>query len=173
MPTPIVIKKHRTWCKRCLDFTIHKWLKIDTENNLCCEYCENEYTGYSLKDIPEDKIQQQRARYKEMKRRNFEKMLSNYSNPFSQKNNILAQMFSEPSNPFEYELIEDDAGQKYIDDKEKEKSEKAKQLWEEMKQDYNDNYLKVNNNDKCPCGSGLKYKKCHLIHWRKYEIAEN
>jgi len=81
MPTPIVIKVYRTWCKKCLDFTIHKWLKIDSSAALCCEDCGSEENGYKSSEIPEDKIQQQRVRYNEMKRKNFEKMFSIYSNP--------------------------------------------------------------------------------------------
>ncbi len=27
---------------------------------------------------------------------------------------------------------------------------------------YKRGYDKIHRNDKCPCGSGLKYKKCHL-----------
>jgi hypothetical protein len=33
--------------------------------------------------------------------------------------------------------------------------------------------MKFGRNDPCPCGSGLKYKKCHLIKQQELEAAAN
>lgn len=33
--------------------------------------------------------------------------------------------------------------------------------------------MKFGRNDPCPCGSGLKYKKCHLLKQRELDEAAN
>ena len=66
------------------------------------------------------------------------------------------------------EIIECDAGQKEIDNRKKEQREEAKRIGQEILDDYNTNYKHLNRNDKCTCGSGKKFKQCHLIHFRQY-----
>ena len=49
--------------------------------------------------------------------------------------------------------------------------EKAKQERNEMINDYNQNYSKLNRNDKCSCGSNKKFKVCCLPKFKEKGIA--
>ena len=167
---PNTIKEiHRTWCKRCLDFTLHKWIKIDSSNSLICEDCKSEENGYTLSEIPEKKIFEQRERYKIMERKKFEKLLNIYKKPFM---NIL-HMMSEPSQFIETVIIEDDAGQKYLNEQKTKAYDERKRLLNEMQNDYDLNYKHLNRNDKCACGSNKKYKQCHLSYFQMNNISKN
>ncbi len=154
MPTPI--EKHRTWCKRCLDFKVHKWIKIDFSNALICETCGSEDNGYSISEVPEDKLILQRERYKLQKGKKLLGILGIYKDA---TNNI----FNEIPVP---NIIECDAGQKQIDKRNSKLREDHKSKLYELQIDFNENYSKLNRNDKCSCGSGKKFKQCHLIYFK-------
>jgi len=171
MPTPIKTEIFRTWCKRCLELEFHKWIKIDFSDVLICDKCGNEDNGYSLNEVPEDKIQQQRLRYKEMKRKKFEAILEVYTNPLKPKFDIFSHIFSEPNIGYT-DIVECDAGQKRIDDLEKQKQQKLNEEKQLIINDYKLNYSKLNRNDKCPCNSNKKYKSCHLLIFRNYKFLK-
>ena len=163
MPTTIY---HRTWCKRCLDFTLHLWTKIDDSKTLICKDCKQEENGYSFNEVPEEKLLEQRERYKKSKFSQLEKITNMYLNSNS---SLFNDMMKEPGN--DIKIIECDAGQKYIDNKRHEAYEKAKQERNEMINDYNQNYSKLNRNDKCSCGSNKKFKVCCLPKFKEKGIA--
>lgn len=150
MPTPR--PKHRTYCKTCKDFTIH------TED-LICQTCNTEFTSYSPSEVDNNLVEQQRERYQKQQAKD---VLGLYG-AFMQGNGIEAIM-SEPK----VKIIECSAGQKEIDNRRKEQREEVKRKAQEILDEYNINYKHLNRNDKCTCGSGKKYKQCHLLHFRKY-----
>jgi uncharacterized protein YchJ len=156
MVTP---KKHRTYCKTCQDFTIHSW---QSNEDLNCIECGTKETGYNLRDIDPELIEKQRARYKEMQKREFHSIVAIYSNP-------LQSIFSNDRS-IGYNVVECDAGQKQIDEAKKQQRKELEQKAQEILDDYNDNYKKLNRNDKCSCGSGKKFKQCHLIEFRNLGI---
>jgi hypothetical protein len=122
-----------------------------------CDTCGNEYVPYSLSEVPEEKILEQRERYRQMKKTEFIKMLSAYQD--MSKSNILADMFREVGDrPVGYTVKEDDAGQEAIDAAERADREAKRR--EEI--EFKEQYRGAQRNDKCRCGSGNKYKKCCL-----------
>lgn len=159
MPTPLPVK--RTWCKTCQDFTIHKTRingsdeeKFSSTN---CDTCDTEYQPYYLSEVPEDKILEQRERYKQKKKEDFIKLMSAYQD--MSRSNILADMMREVADkPVGYTVNEDDAGQEDIYAAEKAEREAR---WA-AEQEFKSRYQGAQRNDKCRCGSGLKYKKCCL-----------
>ena len=166
---PSTIKK-RTWCTTCQEFeTFASHLTSETTvldaagkeikklSKTTCDTCGNEYVPYSLSEVPEEKIQEQRARYKKMNREKFIKMLSAYQD--MSKSNILADMMREVSDrPVGFTVNEDDAGQIAIDEAERAGREATRAAEQEFKARYHG----AQRNDKCRCDSGLKYKKCCL-----------
>lgn len=154
MPTPR--PKHRTYCKTCKDFTIHT-------ADYVCQTCETKFTSYFPNEVDTVLVEQQRERYLKQEADN---VLGLYG-AFMQGNGI--QALINTSNEFERgKVIECDAGQEEIDNRKKEQREEAKRRGQEILDDYNTNYKHLNRNDKCTCGSGKKFKKCHLLHFRKY-----
>lgn len=166
---PSTIKK-RTWCTTCQEFeTFESHLTNETTvldaagkeikklSKTTCDTCGNEYVPYSLSEVPEEKIQAQRARYKRMKKEEFIKMLSVYQD--ISKSNMLADMFKEVGDKtIGYTVKEDDAGQIALDAEEKAQREA---IWA-AEQEFKARYHGAQRNDKCRCDSGLKYKKCCL-----------
>lgn len=152
MPTPRA--KHRTYCKTCKDFTIHT-------ADLICQTCSTESTSYFPSEVDSNLIEQQRNRYNNQKLQNLGGLYGAFLGGYG----IHALM--ELDNLSE-RIIECDAGQKEIDNRKKEQREEAKRKGQEILDDYNTNYKHLNRNDKCTCGSGKKFKQCHLLHFRKY-----
>jgi uncharacterized protein YchJ len=167
MPNPI---KKRTWCTTCQEFeTFESHLTSGTTvldaagkeikklSKTTCDTCGNEYVPYSLSEVPEEKIQKQRARYKKMKKEEFIRMLSAYQD--MSRSNILADMMREVGDKsIGYTVREDDAGQEAIDSEERAQREASRLAEQEFKAKYHG----AQRNDKCRCDSGLKYKKCCL-----------
>ncbi len=150
MPTPKT--KHRTYCKTCEEFTIHN-------ADLVCETCNTEFTSYFPSDVDKVLAEQQRKRYSKQKA---DDILGLYG-AFMQGNGIQAILDLEQT-----KIIECDAGQKEIDRVKKEQIEEVKRKGQEILDDYNSNYKKLNRNDKCSCGSGKKFKQCHLVYFKQY-----
>ena len=167
MPSQI---KRRTWCTTCQEFELFEshltseTTVLDAEgkeikkvSKTLCDTCGNEYVPYALSEVPEEKIMEQRARYKKMKKEEFIKMLSAYQD--MSKSNILADMMREVSDKsVGFTVREDDAGQEAIYAAEKAARE-AQQLADIA---FKEIYRGAQRNDKCRCGSGNKYKKCCL-----------
>lgn len=145
MPT---ITYYRQWCKTCNDFELHF--------NRKCKACDTEYSDVYLKDIPEEKLTEQRKRYKESKRLGFKRIMEYSLSGFN--------TFSEPIK----QIIESDAGQKRIDERINEKFEQAKLLREQQKEEAK-KYKNVGRNDICPTcfenGLNIKFKKC--VHFKE------
>jgi hypothetical protein len=167
---PSTIKK-RTWCTTCQEFelfeshlTSHETIIIDSEGSeikktskTTCDTCGNEYVPYSLSEVPEEKILEQRERYRQMKKTEFIKMLSAYQD--MSRSNILADMMREVSDkPVGYTVREDDAGQEAIDTAER----AARDAQRLANIEFKEQFRGAQRNDKCRCGSGNKYKKCCL-----------
>jgi len=90
--------------------------------------------------------------------------------------NMLGGLFNENWDS-EYEIIESDAGQKYIDQRESDEAEIKRQERELQKEiDFEElsKYINLQRNNLCSCGSHKKYKKCCLpritILRNKYRI---
>lgn len=148
----------QTWCKNCQNFHIHNW----QNENLICNICDIKYTEYLYSEIPEDKLQEQRKKYSNQKRQNFNRMF----NPLDYLGfNPMGSSAQTSEN-----LIQDNAGQKQIDENKKIEKQKLIDRYNQIKDDYNLNYSKLNRNDECSCGSGIKYKKCHYLYFQKLQI---
>lgn len=154
MPT---ITYQRIWCKKCNDFTLHSYSQGEAE----CKTCDAIYTEVWLSEIPKEKIIEQRQRYKARKIKRFGNMFGAYLNP------IEASLFTEFKKA---DIIESDAGQKGIDEERnkiiQERIDKRRELDEEQKK-----YKGVQRNDLCLCGSGNKYKNCHLIIFNEGKMS--
>lgn len=149
---------YRTWCKTCQDWTWHrKPFKIDVEDakksDWRCKACDTEITDTTFAEIPEEKIIEQRQRYKEHKTEEFKNIMNIYSGMGS----MMSSGWGDGNT-----YIENDAGQKDIDEallkKRAERLAEKKRLIEE----YNIKFKGIGRNDICRCGSGIKYKKCCL-----------
>lgn len=152
--------KHRTWCKMCQQFEIHSW---HDEKDLVCEKCNCVYTPYHTSEVPLELLEIQRKRYKNQK---FEKVDS-YLNMIK-PNNIIFDVLTQMSGDFpKANIIECDAGQKVIDNHRHQLIIEQRNKINAKEKEYIDNYSKLSRNDKCSCGSGLKYKNCHLLIFRK------
>lgn len=155
MPTPP--KKHRTYCKSCEDFTIHNWI----EDTLECETCNTKDTGYNLNDVEPKLLERQRERYNEYHKG----ILGGIYGAFLGGLGLQAIMELDKTI-----VVEDDAGQKTIDRQKKQewaiRQAKAKAIFD----DFKENYSNLGRNDKCSCGSGKKYKKCHIPIFREKGI---
>lgn len=154
----------RFWCTKCQEFTLH-----NTEGDKACRDCGTVTTEYNISDVLHEKILEQRKRYKAYKAKEFENAFSYVMKP---QLNIFQEMMLEDAglyNPYEPEIIEDDAGQKKIDAKLKaerdaewnKQQEEKRLLREEYKQ-----FSKLGRNDKCACGSGKKYKVCCIAKYQ-------
>ena len=154
----------RIWCKTCNEFELHSRKSYkDEDKDLICRECGTIYTDVFLKDIPEEKIIEQRKRYKESERKSMEKFLSGsylFGNP-------LTDLFKEPG--YDTHITESDAGQRAIDEA---KAEERRAKWAERQRIRDEEraeekkFRGLGRNDICLCGSGKKYKKCC---WSKIE----
>lgn len=152
---PTLKPKHRTYCKTCDNFTIHS-------SEYICETCNTEFTSYFPSEVKEELILEQRERY----RRQRTNKTSSLYQKFLLGTGIqgimeLEDKFSQTA------IIECDAGQKEIDEKKKQLIEQEKQRIQLIKEEYETNYKQLGRNDKCSCGSGKKFKRCHLIEFKK------
>lgn len=152
----------RTWCKTCNDWTLHTTpfnaTKDNPERDWECRECGTVFTSLMLSEIPYEKLKEQRERYKKDKTNQFGHLFSSYM--FSSKS-YMDDIFSEVGS--NVTIKESDAGQEGID----------KEIAKIREEEYNKRreerlaleiefkkYAHLGRNDKCACGSGLKYKKC-------------
>lgn len=131
---------HRFWCHTCQDFTLQK-----TIGDCSCKLCGTINTEYDMNSVPLEKLKIQRERYNKSQMRNLLLMGMALSNPFSEVG-------------ADYDIIEDDAGQVKINEENKLKREKAEKELDDLRKIH----LGTGRNDKCKCGSGKKFKHCHL-----------
>lgn len=153
----------RIWCKTCNNFELHKQ-KYPNFDDWICKECGTKYTSIKLSEIPENKLKEQRKRYNDTKKNMISDVfLEVLKSPEQRTIEDLKHMFSPPGS--DIEIIESDAGQRYIDEQEEkirieEKNKKLEQYQkdkEEVKR-----YKSLNRNDICICGSNKKYKNCCL-----------
>ena len=148
------ITKHRIWCKTCNEFELHSKPDIYSKK-LICDKCETEYSEIKLRDIPEEKLIEQRERYREQQGNAMNNLFGSYLSIG------LLQAFSETD--YSPEIEESDAGQNEIDEY---KRELAAEKWRQRKIKEDENlklkkkFHNLGRNEKCLCGSGKKYKKC-------------
>lgn len=150
----------RAWCKHCNDWTLFENAK--ESDDYFCKDCNNVFETYLLSDVPDDKIIEQRERYIESKRKDWDETFKMLQPGYSEMR-MAIDMFSPPKSKIV--IIEADAGQKAIDKQKREERERAYQKKreerEKQRKEY-EAYSQLGRNDKCICGSGLKYKKCCL-----------
>ncbi len=151
MPT---LKRHRTYCKTCNNFTIHNL-------NYICEACGTEFTSYFPNEVDDNLIQQQRARYNAKKKIEFGGIYGAFMQGVGIESLMALDSISQ-------EIVECDAGEIEIREKRRQKREEIQRKAQEILDDYNTNYKKLNRNDKCSCGSGKKFKQCHLVYFNQY-----
>lgn len=132
----------RFWCHKCQDFTVQE-LKGK------CLTCETINESYKFSDVPMDKLETQRSRYRAAEEKNVISAFLILSNPDSYSSSNKST------------IIEDDAGQKEIDDAKRKKREEWKKEQEAKRVEYL-KFKGTNRNDSCPCGSNKKYKHCCL-----------
>lgn len=157
MPT---ITKYRLWCSSCQEWQLflHKIFSSSGEIEPC-PVCSTPHADTPLENIPIDKINEQRKRYKEHK------------NPFNSFFGLIlsassALDFRPPGS--DIQIVEHDAGQKAIDKKEDaEYTERQKIRAAETRAflEEQTKYTSLGRNNVCICGSGKKYKKCC---WSKF-----
>lgn len=156
MPTQ---QYYRFWCSKCQEFTIQH-----RGEEGACTICGTVTKEYKLSEVPEDKIEAQRKRYNESR-------LSKYENymkaAFGPGRNILRELFEEmPVGIQQSDIIEDDAGQKEINQARFEERSRQEAIRRESHKEYTLHYKHLGRNEKCYCGSGNKYKKCCADKYR-------
>ena len=158
------IRKVRTWCKTCQDFVLHTWTIFSEEKELLCDCCKTKDSGYSFSEVPEDKLLEQRARYK---KKELNEVLGLYGNFLSGNLGISNTSFNNWHD--NVQISECDAGQKKIDEIAEidEKIKKLDKKKEELKLvDKFKPYKNLSRNDQCLCQSGKKFKNCCI---KEYE----
>jgi len=155
------------FCTTCQDFTLHTVVYKDEINHLhylpdlfkeendhasICE-CGKQYETVLVRDIPKDKLKEQRERYKTFRSKQFEEGLNLFS---MMGMGTTSSSFFDPVQDIKTRIIESDAGleqeEKVIEDREREQRRLLKLEIEKFKN--------IQRNDICLCGSGQKYKKC-------------
>ena len=134
---------YRQWCKSCNDFTFHT---SEPGSELTCRICDTEFSSIMIQDIPENKVEEQRTRFKEHRRRT---MFSYLRNPLEMIKN--SEMFG--NDDF---IIETDVGLLAIEERIRQERESIRRSNLELKQ----KFANLGRNELCRCGSGKKYKKC-------------
>lgn len=137
----------RTWCNACKEFTLHH---KPFEKDFQCKDCGDSSKTYNPKDIPDEKYREQIERWKIYNGNKFARTYGAFLNPNS-------SFFD--SSP-RVEIIEDDLGyEKRRSERQAKENEERKAKKEEQER-LKALYKGLTRNDKCGCGSGLKFKNC-------------
>lgn len=150
------MKLYRTWCTHCKDWTVFRTNDENptTVSIYSCETCNTDFTRYKLSDISEDKILEQRERYKTKRRQNSSEMFNTYLNFCRTTNDMFSDVKLKDCHATE--IIESDAGLVAF---EKRKKELQREQYE-AHQIERAKFVGLGRNEQCRCGSGKKYKKC-------------
>lgn len=142
---------NRLWCQECKDWTLF-FKNIGEKDGIKCHTCQTVHVATILSEIPEQKLLEQRQRYKADKSRQFREA-------FGMMQALAANPRGSVPGVNEIDrIIESDAGQRALDEYEKQlKAEVKKAATEEVVKHRN-----LGRNDKCICSSGKKYKNCCL-----------
>lgn len=143
MPT---IRYNRFWCSKCQEFTLQE------PNGGQCKVCGTVTTEYKFSGVPEEKLVEQRARYNKS---HYDKTFGIY-NAFMLGHGI-EHLFSEVGS--DVDIHEDDAGQKEIDEANRKRYAERRLAREKLQEEYK-LFKGTGRNEPCPCGSGVKYKRC-------------
>ena len=153
--------QYRLWCQKCQDWELFE-KRHPNPDELFCNSCEEVHVKTLIKDIPEEKLLEQRQRYNRKKKQQYSKYMNEMlMDPESRQIREMVDMFREPG--WDTEIVESDAGQKQLDEIAREKRAKEIEEKEAAKNAFKQEALKykgLTRNDKCACDSGLKYKKC-------------
>jgi hypothetical protein len=141
---------NRFWCTKCQEYTLHE---VGEDGG--CTICGTVTSEYFLKDVPLEKLMEQRERYKRAKSK---KMMGFYQSMLTLSNSNIDILAENPN----VEIHETDAGQKAIDQRRKDLLNKKIEEHKELKREYKEKFSNTDRNETCPCGSGKKYKKCCL-----------
>lgn len=162
MPT---ITRYRRWCKKCENFTIHD----RKDDKFICECCDTVYTDVYLRDIPWEKVEEQRKRYTEKEGKEWGKLFEDlYATPEQQNMKFYFDMMKPPGS--DIEICESDAGlEQKRERNRKRRAQKLSEYREQKEKDLEEikKYKDLNRNDKCACGSKKKYKRCCLERIKK------
>jgi len=146
MPT-----KHytRTWCNSCKDFTLHH---TPFGLEFQCKECGDTSKTFLISDIPKEKYVEQIQRWKKSKSDRIGAIYGSFLNPrtsfWDEKSEII--------------ITEDDLGYEKIRYENRAKEKAERQLKIEERDNLKAKYSGLTRNDKCGCGSGLKFKNCCL-----------
>ena len=149
--TPVE-RKFRYWCGTCNEFELFS----TKEDDYVCDKCSSKHVDVEVSTIPAEKVEEQRNRFRNMRRTDFAKMMEVYQ--FMSANPGADMPLQSDS------VMETDAGLLAIEKVEREKRE-AEQ--EAMRLDI-EAHKGLGRNEVCKCGSGLKYKKCCLKRIQGY-----
>ncbi len=152
---------YRQWCIQCQDYTLFIYpfnpqINVDSPS---CNQCGTSFQEHKLSEVPSEKQELQRSRYKEMKASKFNKRLRTY---LTMGNDAYSSFERAES-----EIIECDAGQDGIDNLKTKQYNDAKRIIESERLDAQ-KYKHLGRNELCLCNSGLKYKKCCFQKYSKY-----
>lgn len=144
---------YRTWCSTCKEFTLHH---KPFQQEIQCKDCGDNSQTYNNSDIPNEKYKEQIQRWKNSENKQMSKMFSSILNPssFYQMN-----WYDE-----RHEVIikEDDLGYQKRRDELRAKENEERKVKQEEQAKLKALYKGLTRNDKCGCGSGLKFKNCCL-----------
>lgn len=138
---------YRTWCNSCKEFTLHH---KPFQQKIQCKDCGDDSESYNSKDIPDDKYLAQIERWKVYNGNKFGRIYGAFLNPSDSLFNSSHSV----------EIVEDDLGyEKRRNESQAKKNEERKAKKEEQEK-LKALYKGLTRNDKCGCGSGLKFKNC-------------
>lgn len=154
----------RFWCSECKEFTVQKL-------HGGCLTCGTVTKDYNISDVPEEKINEQRERYKQVQKSKYNnKMLHYIPMIFGQISEFNEDYFSKHKGE---DIYETDAGLKKIEEYNQLEHEKRIKERDDLIEEYDLYFKKANRNDNCPCGAKdengnpLKYKKCCMKRFNR------
>jgi uncharacterized protein YecA (UPF0149 family) len=148
-------KKHRYWCSKSSEFEIF----TQKDDKFICDKCSEEYVELDLATIPAEKVEEQRNRFRNMRRSDFARMMEVYQFMSANPGADMPLLTSDS-------IMETDAGLLLIEKEEREKKEAEKAA---MLEDI-EKHRHIGRNEKCPCQSGKKFKQCCLKRIQGYYI---
>jgi len=150
MPT---LTQKRIWCKTCNEFQVHEKEELLGKVYICSE-CKTKYSSIKLSKIPEEKLVEQRERYRVQQRNSMNNIFGMY---------MLYGLHSFDRVGTESNIQESDAGQIEIEKQLKREYEELREkrvIQHEKDLKLKKEFHKLGRNETCLCGSGKKYKKC-------------
>jgi len=169
---------YRLWCAKCQDFELHKKVHMDEVNHpnykdvtfgqdhseFICG-CNTQWVAVTYGEMDKDKILEQRERFKKQRKANIGKKLNLFGMMgLAMGMSDAGMLLNNNIGIADMDIVESDAGLKFIEEKQREREATIK---EENRLELLQ-FKGVGRNDKCLCGSELKYKKCCLLVHDKF-----